>query len=144
MDFVTSIRYLGTTIESNPGFTFSSAPDLQSFYRSVNSILNVIKKPDDITQMHLLFANCVPFLSYVSAVKEYPSWEMLDCNTAVNDAIRKVFSFHRWESVRELRNGFGYKSLTEIFVNAKEKFQRSLGTHVNPILSHLCRINSLD
>ena len=138
------ILSLVSDIESNPGFTFSSAPDLQSFYRSVNSILNVTKKPDDITQMHLLFANCVPFLSYASAVKEYPSWEMLDCNTAVNDAIRKVFSFHRWESVRELREHFGYKSLTELFTNAKNKFQMSLGNHTNPIICQLYRINSLE
>ena len=88
---------------------------------SSNSILNVLKKPDDVVQMHLLYTNCVPTLSFASAVKEYPSRSMNDCNTALNDAIRKIFSFSRRESVRDLRMSFGYLSLTEIFANAKRK-----------------------
>ena len=80
---------------SKSGFSFSAAPELQSFYRSVNSILNVINKPDEVTQMHLLFSNCVPVLSHASAVKEFSARDMHTCNTAVNDAVRKKFSFQR-------------------------------------------------
>ena len=107
----------------------------------MNSILNVLKKPDVLVQMHLLYTNCVPILTYACSVKEYPSREMMDCNTAVNDAIRKIFSYNRWESVRELRNGCGYKSLTEIFAIAKSKFHGSLDAHTNTVLNQLYRIN---
>ena len=141
IDYTEKIKYLGTTILSNSGFSFSAAPELQSFYRSVNSILNVVKKPDEVTQMHLLFANCVPILSHASAVKEFSAREMMSCNTAVNDAIRKIFSFQRWESIRELRSYFGYKSLTDMFSIAKVRFENSLFTHRNPILSFLRKTN---
>ena len=137
IEYVDKIKYLGTTITSDSGFSFSAAPELQSFYRSVNSILNVVQKPDEITQMHLLFSNCVPILSHASAVKEFSTREMHTCNTAVNDAIRKIFSFQRWESIRELRGYFGYKSITEMFSIAKDRFEKSLPTHGNPILSFL-------
>ena len=95
IECIEKIKYLGTTILSRSGLTFSAAPELLSFYRSVNSILNVINKPDELTQMHLLFSNCVPILTHACAVKEFTSREMMDCNTAVNDAIRKISTFHR-------------------------------------------------
>ena len=139
IECIEKIKYLGTTILSRSGLTFSAAPELLSFYRSVNSILNVINKPDELTQMHLLFSNCVPILTHACAVKEFTSREMMDCNTAVNDAIRKIFSFHRWESIRDLRGYFGYKSLTDIFSLAKVKFENALNSHANPVLSFLHR-----
>ena len=141
IEYVEKIKYLGTTITSNTGFSFSAAPELQSFYRSVNSILNVITKPDEVTQMHLLFSNCVPILSHASGVKEFSTRDMHACNTAVIDGVRKIFSFQRWESVRELRSYFGYKSLTEIFSVAKVRFESSLTTHGNPILSFLRKVH---
>ena len=94
--------------------------------------------------MHLLYANCVPTLSYASAVKDYPARELINCNTAVNDAIRKIFSFNRWESVRSLRKDLGFKSITEIFAEAKLKFLNYLPHHRNPIINRLCLINQVD
>ena len=114
-EIVDKIRYLGATLTSCSSFSFSAENDLRTFYRSANSILNVLNKPDELTLMHLLFTNCVPILTYACAVKDFSSREMSSCNTALNDAIRKIFSFNRWESVRHLREGCGYKSLYEIY-----------------------------
>ena len=63
--------------------------------------------------------------------------DMTDCTTALNDAIRKIFTFQRWESVRALREGFGYKSLVEIFARANNKFLNSLPSHYNCTISRL-------
>ena len=144
IDYVSEIKYLGTTIVSSPTFAYSSGPDLRSFYRSANSILNVRNKPNVLIQMHLLFNNCIPTLSFACAVKEFPAREMLNCNTAVNDAIRKIFSYERWESVRLLRKSCGFKSITEIFAEAKKKFQDYLPHHRNPVINQLGVINQVD
>ena len=40
---------------------------------------------------------------------------MLQLNTAVNDAIREIFVFIRWESIRNLRILHSYESISEIF-----------------------------
>ena len=104
---------------------------------AANSILNVLNKPDECIQMFLLYANCVPCLTYDSAVKDFPSRQMTDCNTALNDAIRKIFSYNRWESVRFLRTQLGYKSVYEIFECSKNKFLNSLSSHHNATLSRL-------
>ena len=64
---------------------------------------------------------------------------MQDCTTATNDALRLVFGYNRWESVRSLRESFGYKSLVELFNVSKNKFDASLLSHRNPVISYLAR-----
>ena len=92
----------------------------------------------------LLYSNCIPILTYACAVKEYPARQMHDCNTAVNDALRFIFGFNRWESVRQLRESFGYKSLTELFELAKKKFNMSLLNHRNTVNSYIARNFAFD
>ena len=53
--------------------------------------------------MHLLYANCVPILTYASGIKQYPAREMTNCTTALNNAIRKIFSYNRWEVIKIFR-----------------------------------------
>ena len=69
---------------------------------------------------------------------------MQDCTTATNDALRLAFGFNRWESVRTLRESFGFKSLVEIFSTSKIKFENSLVSHRNPVISHLARHIEID
>ena len=140
IDYVDSIKYLGTTIVSDRGFRFSAENDLRSFYRASNSILNTLAKPNEEIQLQLLYANCVPILSYASAVKQFKSSEFHDCNTALNNAIRRIFSFHRWESVRALRESFQYPSLTEIFAKSREKFLSRLPFHRNSVITRLASL----
>ena len=89
--------------------------------------------------MQLLYSCCIPILSYACPVKDYPSRQMQDCTTAINDALRLVFGYNRWESVRSLRESFGYRSLVEIFQHAKNKFKASILCHHNPIISRIAR-----
>ena len=140
IEYVNSIKYLGATIVSDKGLTFSAAEELRCFYRSANSILNTLVKPNEEVQLQLLYTNCVPVLSYLCAVKTYIAREFQDCNTALNDAIRKIFSYHRWESVRALRESFGYQSLTEIFAKSRNKFFSRLPYHCNPIIAWLASL----
>ena len=144
IDYVTSVKYLGVTICSRPSFAFDASNDLKTLYRAANSILNVLRKPDDCILLHLLYSNCVPTLTYACAVKMYSSREMQDCNTALNNAIRKIFTYNRWESIRTLRESFGYMSLTEIFHTASMKFLGSLPNHSNMLIRELHRYLSIE
>ena len=137
IEYVDRIKYLGVLIKSAPTLVFSAENDLRSFYRASNSILNVLHRPDENALMFLLYANCVPTLTYACSVKEFSSREMSNCNVALNDAIRKIFSFNRRENVRHLREGFGYKSLYEIFQSARRKFLSSHPSHTNAVITGL-------
>ena len=133
------VKYLGTHVVTDKGISFSASSDLASFYRASNSILRAINKPSDEILIQLLYTNCIPILTYASAVKEYTTRQMQECNTAVNDALRLIFGYNRWESVRSIRESFGYMSLTELFAKAKRRFDLSLPHHHNKVISHLAR-----
>ena len=87
--------------------------------------------------MQLLYTNCVSILTYGCAAKEFSASEMSSCNTAINMAIRKIFSYSRWESVRLLRQMSGFDSIYEIFEKAKSKFIRLASCSSNGIIKHL-------
>ena len=134
IEYVQSIKYLGVTITSYKAFAFSPTNDLANFYRSSNSILNALHKPSEPVLMHLLYTNCVPTLTYACSIKLFSAKEMQECSTALNNAIRRIFTYHRWESIRVLRETFGYKSLIEMFSAMSRKFVISLPTHPNSII----------
>ena len=85
--------------------------------------------------MYLLFTNCVTILTYAADVKEYTSREMSGLNTAINNCIRRIFSFSR--CVRALRTQFGYQSIYEIFVSSKDSFLRNIQYTRNNVLTCL-------
>ena len=137
VEYVASIVYLGVTITSSHGIGFSAANDIRTYHRAANSILSALKKPSEEILMHLLYTNCVPVISYACAVKAYSAHEMRDCYTAINNLIRKIFTFHRWESVHTLRESFGLKSIYEIFAQMAKRFIDSLPDHRNSILRRI-------
>ena len=98
------------------------------------------KRPSEIVQMKLLYDICVPIATYGCDVVEYHHRELESLHVAVNDAIRKIFSYNRWESVKTLRESCGYRSVTEIFAQRKASFEKKLPHIGNSFLSSLCRI----
>ena len=137
LSFVSEWKYLGVTVKSGRYFSCSAAPCLASFYRTTNTILNVAKKPREQVLMNLLYSICVPILTYACEVKVFSAREMTQLHVACNDAIRKVFTYNRWESVKALHENMGYLSITEIFAERKLKFERKLATMNNAVLRHL-------
>ena len=142
--FVHEWKYLGTTICAGKSFSFTARPDISSFYRAANSVLNVLTDAHEHVLMNLLYTNCIPIISYACSVKQYSSSDMTDCNTAINTVIRKIFGFERRESVRLLREISGYKSIYTIFENSRKTFLEGVKTHHNPVIRFIATLNSLD
>ena len=74
----------------------------------------------------MLYQFSIPILTYASEVKEFSNSDMHSCQVAVNDAVRKIFSYNRWESIRTLRSCFGYKDLYTLFALRKKSFRAKL------------------
>ena len=141
IDFVTECKYLGTTIvtnhKSSGDLLFALTDDLRKFHRASNAILSATSKPNELVSMHLLYTNCVSIISYAAEVKVYRSRDLIDANTAINNAVRRIFGFSRRESIRELRELSGYKSITEIFALRRRNFMSPLRCSKNGILRFL-------
>ena len=139
LEFVQEWKYLGVLLTSGKTFTCSSKKSRCSFFRSTNSILSVLRGPSDVVQMKLLYSVCVPIITYASDVVIFPHKEMESLHVAVNDAIRRIFSYQRWESIKDLRKSFGYLSITELFTRRKKNFETRLPQIGNATLSFLSR-----
>ena len=122
VEYVSEWKYLGCLINSGKEFAFSCKSDLSAFRRSANSIVSSVRKPNEQVLMKLLYSFSVPILTYASEIKEFSYSDMNDCNVALNDAIRRIFSYNRWESIRTLRKQLGYNDLTTIFAIRRRKF----------------------
>ena len=135
LEFVKEWKYLGVTVVAGSNLSFSARPALSSFYRAVNSIFSVMLKPDEFVLMNLLYSNCVPILSYGADTVEFSSKDLRDCNTAINDAIWKIYSYNCWESTRLLRQSLGFPSIYEIFGRRSKAFLNNNLRSRNEVLS---------
>ena len=127
IEFLSEWKYLGATLIAGKTLTFSAKRDLSNFYSSFNSIYNAHTRPSEPLMMFLLYTNCVPCLSYAADVKALSASEMSKCNTALNNAVRRIFGFNQWESIRTLRSDHGYPDLYTVF----EKRRRSLNSYMS-------------
>ena len=91
-------------------------------------------KPSEHVLLKLLYTNCVPILTYACEVTGFSNGIINEMNVSLNDAIRKIFGFHRWESTRFLRTSFGYPSITEIFEQRYQRFMSGITHTRNPTL----------
>ena len=143
VQFVDEWQYLGCSIISGKELKFSNTKVLSSFRCSANSILTAVKKPTEPVLMRLLYSFSVPILTYASEAKSFSASDMHNLTVALNDSIRKVFSFHRWESIRTLRNELGYYDLTTIFAQRRQKFLSQMHLVENQSLSVLRSLSTL-
>ena len=140
IEIVSSWRYLGFNLTCRKHFAFSAEPELLSFYRASNCIINCINKPSEEVLMKLLYSNCIPILSYGCDVKSFSSNEMCKINVAINDSIRKIVGWNRWESVRTLRISMGFKSIYEIFEIQKRRFLNHIPLVRNHVLNSILNL----
>ena len=129
--------FLGVHVVEGKDFSTSHIKPLIKFRSSANTILNVYHKPSEQILMKLLYAICIPNLTYAADVIEYSVKQMHTLNVAHNDCIRRVFGYNRWESVRFLRLSFGYPSITDIFHQRSRRFDARLSTLRNDTLRFL-------
>ena len=141
IEIVEQWRYLGFHVKSGVYFGFSAQPDLSTFRRAANCLLNTCYKPSEEVMMKLLFTNCVPILAYGSQTKEYSASDSREVSVALNDCVRKIFGFNRWTSIRSLREQMGYRAIEEIFAFQKRKFEHNLKTIPNAIVKSLADFN---
>ena len=90
LEFTHEWKYLGVNVKSGKGFSCSILKPRSAFYRSCNSILNVLKGPSEIVQMKLLYSICVPILTYASDAITYNNNDLQSIHVAVNIFLQPV------------------------------------------------------
>ena len=140
LDDAKEYKYLGITVVSGSTFSVSFLRPLIRFRSSANTILNAPQSSSEPISMKLLYAICVPHLTYASEVLPYSTRQLHPLNVALNDCIRRIFGYNRWESVRFLRLSFGYPSLSDIIDARVCRFLNGLPKIANSTLSRLAEM----
>ena len=90
--------------------------------------------------MQLLYSNCVPKLTFGAPVKEPSASEMNQMNVALNTAIRRIFGFRQWQSIRQIREVYGFDSIGLLYTKAKKRFFNAMITHDSGTLKLLATL----
>ena len=122
LEVVDELRYLGVSVVSGKEFSVGITSTVRKFRCASNTILNAHRKSSEPVLLKLIYAVAVPILTYACETLPLNCRQLNEMTVALNDVIRRVFSFNRWESVRHLRESFGYSSLTEIVYDSTERF----------------------
>ena len=144
LEWVKTIKYLGTYIVSGKKLGFDVASVKRAFYAACNSINSHANTFDEILQLSLHESYCLPLLTYASAAMSLTNQQVNELNVCWNTMYRLVFKFNRWESVRSFIKGLGRLNLDFIFKLLRVKFYDHLRNVSNQVLYKLLWINFTD
>ena len=113
---------------------------VKSFYRSLNSILRVEGRSDDVVLLRLIEAHCVPILTYAIEVVHVANRdERRSLRVAYNSLFRKLFAYRSYESVTNLQHFLGRKTWEELVESRSKGFlHRARSTERNALILAFC------
>ena len=81
-------------------------------------------------------------MTYACEVSSFSAAQIQALTVALNDCIRRIFSYNRWESVRFLRTTMNYPSVpvTDIFNRRRELFLKNIPRTGNSTLLALSNL----
>ena len=125
VEWVQEWKYLGVVLRSGKRFGCSVTDRVKSFYRSLNSILRVEGRSDDMVLLQLIESHCIPILTYAIEVTDVANRdERRSLRVAYNSVFRKLFGYRYFESVTNLQHSLGRLTWEELIERSQDGFLR--------------------
>ena len=102
MAWADKIKYLGIWICGGKKFAIDLSECRRNFFSCVNTILNKAKRTSELLKLQLMESYCLPILTYAIECFNLNVTELAQLNYWWNSVYRKMFNYHKWESVRLL------------------------------------------
>ena len=135
IEWVTEWRYLGVILVAGAKYGCSVKDRVKSFYRSLNAILRIEGRSNDLILLQLIEAHCVPILSYAIEVTDVSNRdERRSMRVAYNSVFRKIFGYRTFESVTNLQHSLYRCTWEELLEKRQSGFLRR---------ARMCRHDSL-
>ena len=123
ISFESEWKYLGLVLRSGSRFGCSVEDRVKSFYKSLNAILRVEGRSNDMVLLRLIEAHCVPILSYAIEMADVANRdERRSLRVAYNAIFRKIFGYRVFESVTNLQHALGRLTWEELVERRKSGF----------------------
>ena len=123
IEIVDEWKYLGVVLRSGARFGCSIVGRVKSFYKSLNAILRVEGRSDDMVLLRLIEAHCVPILAYAIELTVIADRsERRSLRVAYNSIFRKIFGYRQFESVTNLQHALERPTWEELIERRKNGF----------------------
>ena len=127
LEWVKSWKYLGVVVSSFEQFNCCIDDRLKSFYKSLNAILRIEGRSNELVMLRLLESHSLPILTYaIEIVHVYDADTRRKLRVAYNAIFRKIFEYRRMESVTELQHLLQRPTWEELVENRIQKFCNGL------------------
>ena len=142
IEWVKEWKYLGVVMKSGHRFSCSVSDRVKSFYRSLNSILRVEGRSDDMVLLWLLEAHRLPLITYAIEISYIADRdEKRSLRVAYNSIFRKLFGYRYFESVSNLQHFLGRPTWEELVARRQNNFlHKASVTDDNSLLKLLCQL----
>jgi hypothetical protein len=114
--------YLGVTIVSGKEFVTNVETRRRKFCSAANDILSLRSVLSEECIMHIINVQALPILAYGAAVWKIGFEMKRRIGVCLNDCVRKVFNYKRYESVRQVLHGFGMLSMEDFMIRSRLLF----------------------
>ena len=139
IDWVSQWKYLGVVLKSGRSFGCSVQERVKSFYRSLNSILRVEGKSDELVLLRLLEAHCVPLITYGIETSQIADRdEKRSLRVAYNSIFRRIFGYRNFESVTNLQHALGRPTWEELVLKRQSGFLNRARSSESVLIAALC------
>ena len=140
VEWVQQWKYLGVVLKAGPRFGCTITERVKSFYRSLNSILRVEGRSDDMVLLRLIEAHCVPILSYAIEVTHVSDRnERRSLRVAYNAVFRKIFGYRMFESVTDVQHALQRPTWEELVDRKRASFLvRARSCNSNSLIRAFC------
>ena len=132
--------YLGITLRSAKVFNCCAKKTLRKFYCSLNSIIRIEGRSDDMVMFRLLETHCLPILTYaVETLVIANRDKKRQLRVAYNAIYRKMFGYSYRESVTLLQHSLGRMTWEELLEKRKCNFLTRCRLHFShPLIKMFC------
>ena len=137
INWVNKIQYLGLTINAGKKFDIDFSDTRRKFFMSVNSILSNGKHTADTVKLKLLESHCLPILLYAIESLDLNGPMLKSINSWWNAIYRKIFGYHKWESVKILICMLGRLDVMHLVNLRRLSFIKQLLTCDNSVMRHI-------
>ena len=137
IEWVQSWKYLGVVVSSFEQFNCCIDERIKSFYRSLNAILRIEGRSNDLVMLRLLESHSLPILTYAIEILQINDEDtQRKLRVAYNAIFRKIFDYRQRESVTELQHFLQRPTWEELVENRVQKFRSRLPESNVPDVMH--------
>ena len=102
LPWVSGLDYLGICLCNAKTFQVDLSVTRRKFFTAMYSILSKCNYTSEMVKLKLLEAHCLPILLYATESLNLPQSQIAELNSLWNSAYRRIFHYHKWESVKQL------------------------------------------